>query len=293
MTDSAIIECGLVFLENLTEQQYDNLTFSKDTKKQLESYRLNKIHIVSTDIYINCMNNGLGPQKSMSLAKRFNNLKFADLYYVSETDLLKCPNIGQKTVSVVKELTKPIVTKTIVKVNSDRLDLMTTLLPTKVVNELGKVGIKYADELRCSHLYEDFNLCFKNIISSFYDSYIQFNDKLRATDYIREVFDAALLKYRNSLNNFCRHNYKLGDPNLPIARYFCVSYLNELITRIGFDTQGLFGYYTGDTNKCIQKMNNEFRHLQGTQNYVVSKELLDETMQVMDLLYKHIAVNTM
>ena len=293
MTDSAIIECGLVFLENLEEQQYDNFTFSKDTMKQLESYKINKLHIVSMDIYINCMNNGLGPQKSMSLAKRFNNLKFTDLYYVSENDLLKCPNIGQKTVSVIKELTKPKTTKTIVKVNSDRLDLMSTLLPTKVVNELSRVGIKYADELRKSYLYEDFNCCFRNIIRCFYDNYIQCNNKLHATDYIREVFEAILLKYRNSLNNFCRHNFKLGDPNLPFARYFCVSYLNELITRVCFDTQGLFRYYTGDTDECIQKMNNEFKHITGAQNYVESKELLDETMQVMDLLCKHIVVNNM
>lgn len=214
------------------------------------------------------------------------------LFYVSEDDLLKCPSIGQKTVSVVKELTKPAV-KTTIRLNNDRFDLMSTLLPTKVVNELSRVGIKYADELRYSHLYEDFNCCFRNIISCFYNSYIQFNNKLKATDYIREVFEAMLLKYRNSLNNFCRHNFKPGDPNLPIIRYFCVSYLNELITRVGFSTQGLFEYYTGNTNKCVQRLNNKFNHIKGTQNYDASKELLDETIEVMDLLCKHIAVNNM
>ena len=40
-------------------------------------------------------------------------------------------------------------------------------------------------------------------------------------------------------------------------------------------------------------MNNEFNHITGAQNYVESKELLDETMQVMDLLCKHIVVNNM
>ena len=290
MNDSAIMECGLVFLENLTVKQCENFTFSKDTRKQLDSFLSNKVSIVSMDIYTNCMNIGLGPQKSMSIAKRFSNLKFSDLYHVDDADLLRCPSVGQKTVDVIKEFTKPVV-KVSTKINDGRLDLMSTLLPTKVVNALSEAGINYADELRYTYLYEDFNCCYKNIITGFYNCYIQFNNSLQTNDYIHKVFEAIILKFRNSLNNFCRHNFKNGDSNLESTRYFSVSYLNELITRVGFDTQGAFKYFTGDTDACVKKLNNRFRNISGMQCYEVSKELLTETTQVMHLLGKHIARN--
>lgn len=290
MNDSAIMECGLVFLENLTEKQCENLTFSKDTRKQLDSFLVNKTNIVSMDIYINCMNIGLGPVKSMSLAKTFNKLKFKDLYKLNDKELMKCPGIGSKTVNIIREFTEPVI-KVNTKLNDGRIDLMDTLLPTKVVNALGESGIKYADELRYTYLYEDFNCCYKNIISGFYDCYMQFVNKLKPRDYIHKVFEAIILKYRNSLNNFCRHNFKNGNSNLEHTRYFCVSYLNELITRVQFNTFNTFEYFNGDTDECVRKLNETFRHVHGIQAYEESKKVLDECMKVMHLLGKHIAAN--
>lgn len=290
MNNSALVECGLVFLDSLSKEKCDEYNFSNDTRSQLDSYLSNKVNIVSMDVYINCMNIGLGPHKSMALAKRFCNNKFNELYHIDDSELLKCPGIGIKTVEVIREFTKPIV-KVNTTYNDGRIDLMDTLLPTKVVNTLESFGIRYADELRYTYLYEDLNCCYKGIISGFYDAYLQYLNKLTPSNYIHKVFEVIILRYRNALNNFCRHNFKKGDSSFMYTRYFCVSYVNELITRVKFNTYGAFEYFNGDTDYSVRKMNETFRYLKGIEAYEESKKILDECSKVMHLLEKYIAYN--
>lgn len=277
ITDATLMECGMVFLLNLSADELSSFSFSNATKQQLEAALSTDSKVFSHDIYSQCRNIGLGHVKALSLARRFADKKFEDLRYVTDEAMMSCDNIGEKTVQVIREILKPVKSTTDVydkkdfrSITDGRLALYDTLIPSKIVNVLNANKIAYADELRMLDKC-DISGIQKRYVDAFYKAYVNKCGNIKFVDYIDNMLDITITSLRISFNNYIRHRGANDNNCLEAKRYYAVSFINEIIFKLNINTYDLFEFYDGNGDECIRYMHKAFKN----KNFDVSRELMD------------------
>ena len=277
ITDATLMECGMVFLLNLSVDELGSFSFSNATKQQLEAALSVDSKVFSHDIYSQCRNIGLGHVKALSLARRFADKKFEDLRYVADEAMMSCDNIGEKTVQVIREILKPAKSTTDVydrkdfrSITDGRLALYDTLIPSKIVNILNANKIAYADELR---MLDRCNISGiqKQYVDAFYKAYVNKCGNIRFVDYIDNMLDITITSLRISFNNYIRHRGANDNNCLDAKRYYAVSFINEIIFKLNINTYELFEFYDGNGDECVRYMHKAFRN----KNFDVTRKLMD------------------